>query len=568
MAKYIPLENDYQIVLYTRDKRKDKMKVVGEVRDAKGNPVKKIGQVERIVYTAALLEQTRDAVKNVLKNRFRAYCGEEMPEAAGKAPFSDALRVLRVKYSEEDLYQRVKAEFNWEETTWQGTWSYFRNQIIPALDRVGLPVGPEDIWNIQEQLINNACKRVTSTGKRDKVRQNLVGKINRCDMFYRYMQELLPQQYLPDLDLRMMGARGSDVEQVKSLPMGIRVKLVAALWIAMTTSVGGIALTLAVMLLTGLRPSECCALYHKSFVDQSGFWSFSVKQQRIEGELRRLKTVNSLRAIPVVQLLQDMIQLRRQWLAEQGYTMDQIMEMPINGKPAAPNEPVQSPLISAAGRRLLQVCGYSAEKMEKARKLMAKETDIEADGTVMQDIAAYVLRRDFASRAANICAIPAVSVDILLGHKTQLSAGERRAYASRDMLWSLCQMLERCVLDPAHTRNPAFRAVKIVPEKRVIMPPFSVFRLTGKPGTTVHLTIESQDAGRMTNVRVQGASVSGVHQIDVSDLPEERSTRVLTVPAKSRAYYNKLIAQMHAPGMEKQILFALSGEEAQKTDKG
>ena len=75
---------------------------------------------------------------------------------------------------------------------------------------------------------------------------------------------------------------------------------------------------------------------------------------------------------------------------------------------------VSCDVISAVGRRLLQICGCKEEFWDGSRELMRLEPDVEDGIQIGTDLTAYVLRRDFASRAANVCGATDQELTILV----------------------------------------------------------------------------------------------------------------------------------------------------------
>ena len=121
--------------------------------------------------------------------------------------------------------------------------------------------------------------------------------------------------------------------------------------------------------------------------------------------------------------LQDyMVEMRRAWLREQGYTDKQIQDMPLNGRPKDPGLPIDTGAISAVGRQLLIICGCRERSYwDGVRTLMADDPDTTVSGSRLMDVTAYILRRDFASWVSNVCAIPNQELDIAMGHKVKVS---------------------------------------------------------------------------------------------------------------------------------------------------
>lgn len=432
----------------------------------------------------------------------------------------------------------------WAGSTFRMTRSYFLLQILPRLDRLGVNPTPEDITKLHNDLVEQASENKNSLGISSQARKNLVYKLRRCDALYRQLQILMPECCLPDLDLRMEGAAVPDMEQVKSLSEAVRLLFAALLMRLAETPWGGVALSLAFMMLCGLRTSESGALFYDNITWSGGIGTIWVnKQLSGDGLTEILKTSHAYRRLPLVQYLEDMLAVCREWLSGQGYTQEEILRMPILGHPADPTKLIHSNLLSAAGRLLLQICGCKEQDWEKVRALMLTEPDTQIDGSRMNDMTAYVLRRDFASRAANVCGIKAKALDMALGHKVKLSIHERRAFYSDESMEQFCRELERYVFDPNHTRNPAFSAIPVNTEPCMISPvPYTKSTFFAPEDGVLEFTAETLDAGQPIRLEISCGELLKIQQFSAVDQPDERHARPLLGKIHEQVYYEETIA--------------------------
>lgn len=488
--------------------------------------------------------ETTEAAKDRIRERLRAkFLARTVPLSdPGDGFYTRAWEELRRQWPDEGkLMHRLNIE-RWSESTLRASVSYLKYQILPRLDKLGRSPTSGEIAKLQEELVEQASNSKLSLGVSERARFNLIGKLRRCDTLYRQMQELLRSWLLPDLDLRMEGCRVPDVEKCKSLPAAVRIRFAALLSILIPTPWGGAALCLGFMLLCGLRTAESAALFFRDITEEAGIQLIWVLRQRNGQEVQRiLKTENAYRRLPLVRLLSHWVEKRRTWLLEQGYSGEQISDMPLNGHPKDPERAVDSGAVSAIGRRLLQLCGCDGDYWNDVRTLMADAPDTSVDGGRMNDVTAYVLRRDFASRASNVCAVSKQELDIALGHRVQLPAYEKRAFHGIESMCTFRQKLERYVFDPGYSDHPAFSPVTVEAGTVGRLPAYGTVRLTVPEDMEIHLHTEALDAWQPVALSVSNGCVERFTALSRPDLPEERRVRPLPGSAAKRAYYTELI---------------------------
>lgn len=490
------------------------------------------------------IERAMARIRERLRSKYRKE-REPIPDPGEKFYTRAWMELQRQWPNEDELMRRLNVE-RWDEgSTLRSTVTYLVRQVLPRLDKLGQSPTGGDIAKLHEELVEQASNSKHSLGDSKRARHNLIGKLRRCDTLYRQMQELLRGWLLPDLDLRMEGCRVPDVEKCKALPKEVRIRFAALLSFLISTAWGGAALCLGFMLLCGLRTAESAALFFKSITEEAGIQLIWVDKQRKGQEVvQTLKTKNAIRRLPLVRLLSHWAEKRRAWLLGQGYSEEQISGMPLNGHPKDPRRAVESNAVSAIGRLLLQLCGCDGDYWNDVRTLMSDEPDTSADGGRMNDVTAYVLRRDFASRASNVCAVSKQELDIALGHKVYVSPNEKRAFHGIESMRVFRQKLERYVFDPDHTDHPAFSPAAVEAGTEGMLPAYGTVRLVAKEDMVIHLKAEALDAWQPVALSVSGGRVEGFTALSWPDRPEERRVRPLPGPAEERLFYTQLMDEV------------------------
>ena len=515
--------------------------VIGQLVDAGGRP---LGiQAETRIHTPETVLNAVNRVRERIRQKIQSQAAE-VPQA-GNLFYTGAWQELQRRWPDQaDRLRRLNIE-RWDESTLMQTVSYLKNQILPRLDRLGCSPIDKDISALHDELVEQASNSKNSLGLSDQARSNLIGKLRRCDVLYRQIQVLLPDWHLPDLDLRMEGQCVSNLEQCKSLPEPVRIRLAALLALLIPTQWGGAALCLAFMLMCGLRTAESAALYFRDLVWEKGIELFWVAKQREGTELTGiLKTENAYRRLPLTRFLSDMVEMRRAWLREQGYTNKQIQDMPLNGRPKDPGLPIDTGAISAVGRQLLIICGCRERSYwDGVRTLMADDPDTTVSGSRLMDVTAYILRRDFASWVSNVCAIPKQELDIAMGHKVKVSMNEKRAFYGIESMLRFRRQLERYVFDPNHSDHPAFSPVTVAAEHPGSLPAYGKLQLVAAEDMEIQLYASALDAWQPLHIQVNGGKILRAANISLPDLPEERHTRPLLGETWDHAFYEQLIAE-------------------------
>ena len=541
--KKIDLGNGLYMIQQTRDGGRI---VIGILVYRYGGPVPGIIHAQRTISPPETTEQAWNIVKERLLGDYRAQREKKAPPRPDKAVFTKAWEYFCQKYPTQKAQKLLLNSEGWGDDTYASTLSYFRRQVLPRLDELESNLTQNDIRKLHEELVNQAVESKISLGNRDQARKNLRNKVNRCHRLYENLRDHLPLGWLPDRDLRMGGSAVVDVEQCKSLEPETRVRFEAALHSLVKTPWGGIAMSLAFMHQCGLRTAESAALRFEDMEVFRGTTTFWVRRQ-LKGETPTevLKTSNSYRRLPVTKLLLDMLAEREAYLQameDAKGTGKSVHHFPISGDYNDPEQFVSCDVISAVGRRLLQLCGCKEEFWDGSRELMRQEPDVEGGVPIGTDLTAYVLRRDFASRASNVCGVIQEEVDFALGHKVKNGDRAKRVFFGDDSMAAFGKKLERFAFDPDHSGHPAFSPISVSPASNPAEYTDTAVVIYVTDDMELDITAETLDAGQSIGFRVSDGMKPVCHSYSVSDLPEERNARPLLGNIQDREWYDEQIA--------------------------
>ena len=542
-SKKIDLGNGLYMIQQTRGGGRI---VIGVLTYPRGGLVPGIIHAQRTISPPETTEKAWDIVQERLMKDYRAQREKKAPPRPDKAVFTKAWEYFCQKYPTKKAQKLLLNSEGWGDDTYASTLSYFRRQVLPRLDELKSNLTQTDIRKLHEELVNQAVESKISLGNREQARKNLRNKVNRCHRLYENLRDHLPLGWLPDRDLRMGGSAVADVEQCKSLEPETRVRFEAALHSLVKTPWGGIAMSLAFMHQCGLRTAESAALRFEDMEVSGGTTTFWVRRQ-LKGETPTevLKTSNSYRRLPVTKLLLDMLAEREAYLQameDVKGTGKSVLHFPIRGYYNDPEQFVSCDVISAVGRRLLQICGCKEEFWDGSRELMRLEPDVEDGIQIGTDLTAYVLRRDFASRAANVCGATDQELNFALGHKVKNGERAKREFFGDDSMAAFGKKLERFVFDPDHSDHPAFAPIPLVPGSSSVQ--FIDSRLTfyATEDMEVDVTAETLDAGQSIRICTSDKTEPTVYSYSVSDLPAERDARPLLGDLPDRKWYAEQIA--------------------------
>lgn len=427
---------------------------------------------------------------------------------------------------------------NWRASTSNRAWSYFCNQVLPRMDQYGASITEEDMDVIFQDLVSNAYQSEQSNREWLRASQSVRSLLVRVDQILGALQTHRPD--LPQVKFGRVPINIAELEQVKSLPDEVRVKMA---YVLLHSVDNGLALGAALMWLCGLRTAEACApLIGELKLHDGWFATYFVQSQICDGErVRTLKTPAAYRTAIGGKLMHDLVELRIKYLKEKGYSDNAIANMPFVPAPDNPTAFASPSQLAAYGKRLMLACGYSSSTLDAAIVTMLVEPDVDVDGKKPERyVSAYIMRRDFTSRGENVCGITRSHIDKVIGHATKEPTPDFNSCpAQRDF----AAQLENSVLDPDHTQNPKFHQY-IAKNGRQDLTRKNAYRIVAGPHPVqVTTKIRTREGGGDIRCRTSGKYEGSKVSIGERDLPELRRGRPILIIPRDREYYEKLKAE-------------------------
>lgn len=162
--------------------------------------------------------------------------------------------------------------------------------------------------------------------------------------------------------------------------------------------------------------------------------------------------------------------------------------------------PIKSQNLSKWVASRLSECGLNSAFVERAREEESRHPDKDADGTPIFDVAAYILRRDCASRWRNVCGLTPPECDYLLGHADKTAKKKRVDYTSRAEQRKLAQKLERYVYDPEMSAHPAIQPVGVEHGLDYDFVEFEKYEIQNRTEEVMILKLDLQAAENAENI--------------------------------------------------------------------
>ena len=125
------------------------------------------------------------------------------------------------------------------------------------------------------------------------------------------------------------------------------------------------------------------------------------------------------------------------------------------------------------------------------------------DDKLMEDFSAYILRRDWASRARNICGYTSLEVDLQLGHAVSAPNHKRPNLKLSAEQEKLAAKAERYVYNPAETKNPEHSPIQLEVDVRKQIPTYRAVKYSNNSDKPMLVTLsfsalENADAVQLT----------------------------------------------------------------------
>lgn len=369
----------------------------------------------------------------------------------------------------------------WAASTTRQTESYLLRRVLPRMDEYGEAITDAAMQSIASKLTDHAQANKRGGHNRTQAEHSTASTLGRIDTVLERLYLYYPD--LPQARFSQVRPKKIQRELAKALPVEIRLRLTQAL---LHLKGSALATGVSLMFLLGLRTAEAAGVrigdirfhlhHYRPYV------TYFVSGQAHGGvRTEILKTAAGYRRVVGGPLLAEILQARIEALRTAGYASEEITSMPLLASPDDPYQYADDQKLSSYTKHLLQFCGYTDELFSSAADLMASEPDV-VDGERTTDLSAYILRRDWCSRLANITGLFAVDLDYMLGHKRRDQSNAHDLLSDSECLMVLLQ-LERCVLSPEHSLHPLFSPQELIPN--------AITDLTGHTSYRIHAPANS-----------------------------------------------------------------------------
>lgn len=433
------------------------------------------------------------------------------------------------------------AKSTWGKSTIHSTYTYMEKNVLPVLDSMGTDISSADMDALKKKLVEKAAKNKRSYRSPDIAERSVSSYLQRINWILSQMCLYDPSLPLVQFDVDA-SSPVSVQEKEKSIPDAVRVILA---WALLSLASNGLALGVAAMLLLGLRTAEACAVQIGSLRLREGWFVVCpVLYQMKNGErIPILKTKAAYRYTIGGPLMVRLIELRCQHLRLLGYSEDEIAQMPLVSASSDSTRYADPSDLSAYAKDLLLACGYEEERMRAAYLLMEIAPDSDGQGGKETEVTAYILRRDWLTRALHCCGMSAQDADYLIGHAND--ANQQTDYTNPDVQWELALQLERYVFLPDYTQNPYYVPIHVKPGRVKVtdIEKFNGCRVVAEDGPVeIQFDLTTDESGETFTLTTSGQlSVPVSHQYSRPDSPEKRRGRPLVRSLEPRSYYQTLI---------------------------
>jgi len=399
--------------------------------------------------------------ERILVNRLMNAIRPATTEKTVKNNNSDINKSLYAKAFQELKNSGEIISSSWSKSTEKSRMMYFERNMLHYISANG------DAWEDSNKdevfaiLTNKILKTRKSNGILSDATDTAISNLTFCQVIYDRMRDI--NNLLPEIALMKKRPRNRNSrEQLKSLPQDVRRKFIAEI-IKLSEKNPQMAIPATAMFVCGLRTAEACALSKYEILFTSNVNFITVQWQIKDGvRTKILKTDNAYRNVPlgiwgshIIQICLDRIELLEN------------TEMYVN-----PDK-----LSAFIKKTLIEDCGMTQDYLHEAELAMRNQPEQNFEGNDSNDISAYILRRDWSSRARMICGITSEEIDYLLGHNIKIPLKRRKDYSQIESLSKLSYSLEHFVFDPNHSLHPGCTPFEVCHSADLELEPFDVIKI-------------------------------------------------------------------------------------------
>lgn len=369
------------------------------------------------------------------------------------APLSLNVGMFSTTYMSMDDASREFLFSNWSNSTARGVRSFLEIRILPELDKLsvsGITISDADLIKIKADLLEHAEANKRSRKDEDTA-ISLDDRLYRINVVLQRLHMSNPSLPLIQFPLEQ-SRRRTYREQIKALPDEVRHKLFLLL-IEMAKSGRQLVLAVALMLFAGLRTGEAAAATFEDINVISDRYATYYVNKRLDTTGKIETILKSENAYRVVVLPFAFVCLYNVLIASFAARRVEPPSGYIIG-----DEKFDLSQFSATIKQFLIDSGLTREAISEIVDLMFREPDV-VDGERITDPTAYILRRDWATRAVNCCGLSYRDLDYYLGHANDQI--NRKDYLDELLQGRIARQLEQYIIHPDCSLHPGFCSINI-----------------------------------------------------------------------------------------------------------
>lgn len=343
--------------------------------------------------------------------------------------------------------------------------THFRRTFLPVLiahEQTGEEWTDANRDELQKNYVEKILRDKRSMGHEATALETARKTLPAMDTIYQRMRDHDPS--LPEISFRpRYTGRHAKNEQLKSLPRRVRRKFKRLLGEYIDKD-PRMSMAIIAMYDSGLRTAEAAAIWIDVIIRGEGFATIFVRYQVKHGvRMKLLKTKNAYRFSP---------------MSAWGLAM---MDRCLAQLPNDPNDEkmwtCDTRRLSATIRRMLVQAGLTDDYFATAEHAMRERPDYDESGRPIYDVSAYILRRDWASRARSICGYTSLEIDFTLGHEVKIPRKKREDLRHLTAQARLSAKLERYVYDEHHSKHPGITPYAVEHSTDLDLIPYDVIRV-------------------------------------------------------------------------------------------
>lgn len=423
-----------------------------------GKPVAAVAPKQRTVHyeediPTAITQISNDFEQDIRKLFARSSPQEKASTAIVESPLLEGIRRIR---NSGIIINPKNGNRGWSPRTQESYLSIFGSQIVPLLQPYVSGEKnflPSDLGGIATALKSKKAQHSRSNGRQSDLEVSTYTDLAAADVIYQFIRAAYPDLGLPELNLAPAPRRkiGVRKEQEKSLPESVCQKLcryVDAHW----AHEPRFCYALTLMLCGGLRTAEAAGTRPEKIEHNTTYAIVKVRAQEKGGKIDKiLKRDSSYRGVIIGCWASNILR----------QCTDEIQKNDPDWRKDETAPVCLAQNLSAWVLARLYECGLSEAFFADAHKCFAGDVYFDKDGKLVEDFSAYILRRDWASRARNICGYTSLEIDQQLGHKVTVPKSRRPNLKLATEQEKLAVKAERYVYSPAETQNPEYAPISL-----------------------------------------------------------------------------------------------------------